>query len=449
MKRRGNKKICVLMALICMLLQAQPVYAAENVIDSTVTDNSVAEIPTTESTEENGGQGEQNGETDSGQEPGTEEESKNLIPGALTGLRTTAQSQKKVCVAWNQSENAVSYIVNRRQAGASYQQIAVTDKTSYTDQNVQQGKIYYYNVVPVNQENQEGESASIAFSNNTIVKISSQKYTYAQMQKHMTALKKKYSDYCQMTVIGKSLKGREIYDFSIGNPEAESSILVVGTLHAREYICATVLMREIEYYLSNYNQSIDGIKPSKVLQTTQIHYIVMANPDGVAISQSKNARWKANARGVDLNRNFPARKFVVGGKKGAEGYSGKKALSEPESRAVASLTRHLQNEQNLQGVVNYHAMGQIIYGSCSSKGIYKDTKTMYRIAKKETGYKDAYESSGKSPGGQYREYVMYMLGIPSITIEVGKTWAPCSYTDYEREFQKNKYVVLKIAKALG
>ena len=232
--------------------------------------------------------------------------------------------------------------------------------------------------------------------------------------------------------------------------DADSSVLVVGTLHAREYICVAVLMQEIEYYLSNYNCMIGGMKPADVLENTQIHYVVMANPDGVEISQKSYARWKSNARGVDLNRNFPIKKFVSGGTKGAEGYSGKKALSEPESRAVAALTVKLKTKQKLHGVINYHAMGRIIYGSCSSKKIAKDTKTMYQIAKRETNYIAAPESSKtKSPGGQYREYVMYLLGIPSITIEVGKTWAPCSYYEYKTEFLKNKNVVLKITKAIS
>ena len=56
--------------------------------------------------------------------------------------------------------------------------------------------------------------------------------------------------------------------------------------------------------------SIGGIVPAKALKNMQIHYIVMANPDGVMISQISSSRWKANAKGVDLNRNFPAKKFT-------------------------------------------------------------------------------------------------------------------------------------------
>ena len=35
------------------------------------------------------------------------------------------------------------------------------------------------------------------------------------------------------------------------SPDAEESLLIVSTLHAREYICSAVMMKEIQYYLEN------------------------------------------------------------------------------------------------------------------------------------------------------------------------------------------------------
>ena len=485
MKR--TKILCSVLAAT-MLLQVQPVYAAQKPLQEEIhlQKENLQEAADQNGTNQNGADQnsanqngtDQNGKNQNGanqngaNQDGTNQDSTDQnstnqnsanqdgmnqdgadqpvpIPSKITGLRTTSQTQTKVKIEWNACENA-AYTIYRKQGSGAYHELATAEKPSYTDKKIKEGKNYHYKIVAYNTLNQEGEAATIAFSNAAIVKIASQKYTYAQMKQQMKMLKNKYSDYCEMTEIGSSVKGHSLYDFTIGSPDADSSVLVVGTMHAREYICATVLMQEIEYYLSNYNCMIGGMKPADVLENTQIHYVVMANPDGVEISQKSYARWKSNARGVDLNRNFPTKKFVSGGTKGAEGYSGKKALSEPESQAVAALTVKLKTKQKLQGVINYHAMGRIIYGSCSSKKIAKDTKTMYQIAKRETNYIAALESSKtKSPGGQYREYVMYLLGIPSITIEVGKTWAPCSYYEYKTEFLKNKNVVLKITKAIS
>ena len=465
MKR--TKILCSVLAAT-MLLQVQPVYAAQKPLQEEIhlQKENLQEAADQNGTDQNGTNqnganqngADQNGTNQDGtnqdgtNQNGTDQDGMNQdgadqpvpIPSKITGLRTTSQTQTKVKIEWNACENA-AYTIYRKQGSGAYHELATAEKPSYTDKKIKEGKNYHYKIVAYNTLNQEGEAATIAFSNAAIVKIASQKYTYAQMKQQMKMLKNKYSDYCEMTEIGSSVKGHSLYDFTIGSPDADSSVLVVGTMHAREYICATVLMQEIEYYLSNYNCMIGGMKPADVLENTQIHYVVMANPDGVEISQKSYARWKSNARGVDLTK-----KFVSGGTKGAEGYSGKKALSEPESRAIAVLTVKLKTKQKLQGVINYHAMGRIIYGSCSSKKIAKDTKTMYQIAKRETNYIAAPESSKtKSPGGQYREYVMYLLGIPSITIEVGKTWAPCFYYEYKTEFLKNKNVVLKITKAIS
>lgn len=351
-------------------------------------------------------------------------------------------------IQWNKSKGAVKYKVYRKKENSGYKLLKSVSSTNYTDKGVQYGKKYRYKVVPLNGDKKAGKAATIVLNNRQAVNITSQKYSYTQMTTDMKELKAQYNNYCEMEQIGKSVNGRSIYDFSIGNPKSKKSLLVVSTLHGREYICSAVMMKEIQYYLRNYNKSIGGVVPAKALQNMKIHYIVMANPDGVTLSQTKSSKWKANGRGVDLNRNFPAKKFKVGGTKGAEGYSGPKSLSEPETKAIADLTQKLKKQKKLCGVVNYHAMGNIIYGDCSSSRISKGTKTMYQIAQKLTGYKQAVDSGIQTPGGQYREYVMYMLNLPSITLEIGSSAAPCPYWQYESSFQKNKLVVLKIANAL-
>ena len=462
MKRITSKVICIL-AVLCMLLHAQPVYAEQisnaTEIESEQGIEESGELEKTPTDTEDPEQPEQPAQPEQPEQPeepiqpeqpdNSQEEPQKPIPGAVKGLRTTCQSDTKVLVEWNKSKGAVKYRIYRKQAGSEYKLIKTTRNTYYTDKKIKYGKKYRYKIIPLNKDGKAGKSAAISLNNRQAVNITSQKYSYAQMKTDMKELKAQYNNYCEMEEIGKTVKGRSVYDFSIGNPKAKKSLLVVSTLHGREYISSVVMMKELQYYLRNYHKSIGGMVSADVLKNMQIHYIVMANPDGVTISQTKSSRWKSNGRGVDLNRNFPAKKFKAGGKRGAEGYSGPKALSEPESKAVVSLTKKLKKKQGLCGVVNYHAMGNIIYGDCSSSQLRKDTGTMYQIARTQTGYSSAPRSSGKgSYGGSYREYVMYMLHIPSITLEVGRNGAPCSYWQYEPEFQKNKLVVLKIAKAL-
>lgn len=372
------------------------------------------------------------------------------FPAKVTGIRTTCQNSKCVLLRWNESRYAQQYIIYRKKGNSSYKKIGQTNTITYKDKKVIWGKRYNYKIIAVNENGESGEAGKKAYYPTQAVKVSGQKYSYSQMARDMKELANQYSDYCTVTSIGKSVQGRNIYDIAIGNPKAKKSLLVVCTLHAREYICSVVAMRQVEYYLRHYEGKISGVRPKKVLNQMQIHYIIMPNPDGVMRSQTKYARWKSNARGVDLNRNFPAHPFKVGGKKGREGYSGSRVLSEPESRAVVNCTIRLKQKQGLTGVINYHAMGQIIFGNCSHRSIAKNTRKMYQIAKGLTGYSSSagYHSSIPSSGGSYREYVMDYMKVASITIEMGTTSAPCSYWEYNSAFAKNKAVVIKIANAL-
>ena len=379
MKCLWKKVICGALVAGMLAQCPQSIYAEDAANTATVTDTESNHV--TPDTTQQPDDTKQPGDTqqpDDTQQPGDIQQPDDIQqpeelpqPSAVEGLHTTKQGKTKVYLEWEESSDATSYVIYRKTAGGEYKKLAERSKPSYTDKNVSSGKTYTYKIVAKNEQKEADEAAKVTFSNTKAVQIRSQKYTYSQMKKDMQELEQKYSNYCEMTKIGTSVQGRAIYDFAIGNPDAEESLLVVSTLHAREYICSAVLMKELEYYLENYNGTIGGVKPANTLNKIQIHYTVMANPDGVTVSQTRHSTWKSNGRGVDLNRNFPAKHFVSGGKKGAQGYSGKKALSEPESYAVATLTQQLIKKQNLQGVVNYHAMGRIIYGDCTKGSLKK------------------------------------------------------------------------------
>ena len=110
------------------------------------------------------------------------------------------------------------------------------------------------------------------------------------------------------------------------------------------------------------------------------------------------------------------------------------------------LVSSLKKGNSLKAVINYHAMGKIVFGDYSGKNaqIRKDTLALYWMARSLTGYKSA-ASYGGSGEGNLREYLLYSAKIPNITIEVGKTWCPCAYWEYDQIFRRNKMVVLKAA----
>lgn len=394
-----------------------------------------------------------------------------LPPEAINGIYTCGMGKSRVKISWTESIYATGYMVYcKKPEDTEYVLKDSTSQCYYIDKGLKTGKKYYYKIIPFNYQNeqmQSGVAKKITYSNKQIVSTNHKKYSYGEMSQDIKQLNQKYHGIVSYQIIGKSADGRNIYDVIVGNPQAEETMLVVSTLHGREYMASLLCMNQIEYYLSQYYQSIQGKEVSEVLDQISIHYIVMANPDGVAISQfgfdairdkslrkklrrmrGSSKRWKANARGVDLNRNFPFH-FKVLGRAGSEGYTGKSVASESETKAIIKLLEALRKDTRLKGVINYHAMGSIIFGDCKSgSSAKKATTKMYRLARDITGYSSAagYRSSGR---GSFREYAMYKKKVASITIEIGRRPCPGPIWEYPSIWRSNALLVFKEADLLA
>jgi murein peptide amidase A len=121
----------------------------------------------------------------------------------------------------------------------------------------------------------------------------------------------------ERTVIGHSVRGRPITATLKGDPTAPERVLVIGCVHGNEAAGMRVTRRLIA---------------GAPARNAAIWVVPSLNPDGVA------AGTRGNARGVDLNRNFPFDWQPLGGLE----YSGAHPLSEPESRTVRRLILRLQ-----------------------------------------------------------------------------------------------------------
>ena len=112
-------------------------------------------------------------------------------------------------------------------------------------------------------------------------------------------------------VIGQSARGRPIRATRIG--DGPVAMLVVGCIHGNERAGRAVVKR---------------LRAATVPAGVTLWLIDLANPDGCL------ANTRQNAHGVDLNRNFPYRWKAL--PRGTY-YSGPRALSEPESRALQAF----------------------------------------------------------------------------------------------------------------
>jgi protein MpaA len=126
-------------------------------------------------------------------------------------------------------------------------------------------------------------------------------------------------------VIGRSVRGRPIKAVRVGDPDAERVALVVGVIHGDERAGLAITRR-----LRRLGKTIDA----------QLWVIDSLNPDGA------RARSRRNARGVDLNRNFPHR-WRGGVPRWSGYYPGPRAASEPETRAAMRLARRIEPDLSI------------------------------------------------------------------------------------------------------
>jgi protein MpaA len=111
-------------------------------------------------------------------------------------------------------------------------------------------------------------------------------------------------------ILGRSVDGRAIRARIVGDPEAATTVLVVGCIHGDETAGEAVTRR---------------LRSATPPPGVALWLVDEFNPDGCA------ADTRQNAHGVDLNRNFPYRWRAL--PRGTY-YSGPRALSEPEARAI-------------------------------------------------------------------------------------------------------------------
>jgi len=113
-----------------------------------------------------------------------------------------------------------------------------------------------------------------------------------------------YPDIVDLADIGESELGKTLWvvrisDWSMETKEdgtAKEIIYIDGGHHGNEYLGTALAWLSAKWYINGWN---DGNEEAvRVLQNTEIHVLIMLNPDGNDI----DTRWNINQ--VDLNRNY-------------------------------------------------------------------------------------------------------------------------------------------------
>jgi len=268
-------------------------------------------------------------------------------------------------------------------------------------------------------------------------------YSYDAMMEDARLLQSRYPELIRTGYIGESVEGRPLLllEFGLG----ERKIFLNGAAHAREYVTAAYLMYMLDHYADAYSTegTWDGYDLKRILDQVTFCIVPMVNPDGVNLVQNGfaavkdrdavsliatdpddptgYASWKANLRGVDLNRNYPVN-WSAGKKVTVPSFSlfkGAAPLSEPETKAVANYL----NTSMCWAFISFHSMGEGLYGWDDPRAVYyPQLHSMVSRIMKASGFVKLTDTADTSYG-TFAEYARDTFLKPALTIEL------CPYTD--------------------
>lgn len=145
-------------------------------------------------------------------------------------------------------------------------------------------------------------------------------------------------------MIGISVEGRPLEVFGFGS--GPDQLMIVAGIHGGYEWNTTALADELIAYLQDHPETIPHDKTLFILRNL--------NPDGEARAHDPDGR--ANANGVDLNRNFPANWERDYRRSGCwqerPVTAGLSPASEPETQALISF---IDAHARIQALISYHS----------------------------------------------------------------------------------------------
>lgn len=183
-----------------------------------------------------------------------------------------------------------------------------------------------------------------------------------------------YPGVTKLVKLGTTHQGRDILALKVTQGArgikdgSRPAVIYSSTQHAREWIAPEMTRRIMNTYLQRW--AADDEPTKKLLQSTELWFVPVMNPDGYEYTFTDERLWRKNLRdnngngttevgdGVDPNRNFPSHwGYDNEGSSpipSSDTYRGPSAASEPETQAAIKLFETAKAEF----MVNYHSNGR-------------------------------------------------------------------------------------------
>lgn len=266
----------------------------------------------------------------------------------------------------------------------------------------------------------------------TPIEISLDKfYHYSELESLMMNLGK--SSIVNLYSIGKSVDDRNLYSIEIGT--GDEKILYTAGVHAREVANPLYILKFAANIVNEFQNNNEDI--ISLLKTRTICIIPVCNPDGYeaalfgnSVIKNRNlfickysdlelTTLKANASGVNLNRNFPTYAGCVLYYKlysnlhvtrlpELESFAGYTLGSEPETQAMIRWYRNYLPKAKIY--VDIHSQGRLIYqGKLHlSDALNSNCYSFASLVKQYTGYSIvplSNQIAGQGPDGTSTDFV--------------------------------------------
>ena len=266
--------------------------------------------------------------------------------------------------------------------------------------------------------------------------------TYDAYVSMMNEFAANYPELCELHEIGTTVNGRKLLAVKISDhvnsKEPEPEFFYTSTIHGNEVTGYILLLRLIDYLLSNY-ETLPEVK--QMVDNLEIWINPNANPDGTYYSGNNTVSGaiRYNANSVDLNRNFPDPD---------EGDHPDGEVWQPETEAMMQF----MTEHNFVFSANYHGGSEVMnYPWDTWSRSHPDEEwfeyVSYQYADTVKKYGGSSYFSNVSPdgvtngydwytiSGGRQDYTTYFCNGKEITIEVSTTKMPAvaslpSYWEY-------------------
>lgn len=282
-------------------------------------------------------------------------------------------------------------------------------------------------------------------------------YSYEKLSNDIELLQSVYPFIFRKN-IGHSVMGKDLIELKIG--VGSKSVHLNGSFHANEWITTPIIMVFLNQYALAVTNSmpIRGIDMYPLFVHTMLSIVPMVNPDGVNLviggsttagefeqsvleinnNQTDFSNWKANIHGVDLNNQFPALWELEAERKPKtpepRDYPGPYPLSEPESIAMAELTR----QSNFERVNAFHTQGEEIYWGF--QGLEPPiSEVIVNEYVRVSGYV-AVKNIDSYAG--YKDWFIQDFRKPGFTVELGRGVNPLPIEQFQSIYQRSLGIML-------